>query len=339
MCDGSQLKDAVYDYVSDLNRSTDTTQLYYINSCVIPYKENLTSYIKDLNPTTFRAAGGNMSNTDLGSCIATVLSTLNDTTVAVFISDCILDLPAKDAQKFLVNCEIRIKDEVINARKQIPDLGVEVLKLLSNFNGMYYYPNGSVEVLQGVERPYYIWIFGNKNYLAKLNEEVPLSMLSKYKMEGFAAFTNLSAIPFDIKNRNLTGAVINPSHGNYGITVRADFRATLQPDEVILDKKNYTFNNGKLTVEGVYPITDKNSEYTHYINLTIPGDAQIAQECLALNTPEMPAWVSASNDDSGLNVKNNLSKTTGIKFLIQGVADAYKTEKISGQMKFNVKRK
>lgn len=47
MCDGSQLKDAVYDFVSDLNRNTDTTQLYYINSQIIPSKENLTAYIKN----------------------------------------------------------------------------------------------------------------------------------------------------------------------------------------------------------------------------------------------------------------------------------------------------
>ena len=32
MCDGSQLKDALFDYVSDLNASVDTTKLYYINN-------------------------------------------------------------------------------------------------------------------------------------------------------------------------------------------------------------------------------------------------------------------------------------------------------------------
>lgn len=111
MCDGSQLKDAVYDYVSDLNRNTNTTQLYYINSQIIPYKGNLTSYIKALNPASFHKAGGNTANTDLGSIIASVLETVNDTTVAIFVSDCILDLPAKDAQKFLTNCEIRINNK------------------------------------------------------------------------------------------------------------------------------------------------------------------------------------------------------------------------------------
>ncbi|MDE6193368.1 MAG: hypothetical protein K2M83_05235, partial [Muribaculaceae bacterium] len=140
MCDGSQLKDAVYDYVSELNRYTDTTRLYYVNSKIIMYNDNLTSYIKDLNPVSFRKAGGNTANTDLGTIIASVLETVNDTTISIFVSDCILDLPEKDAQKFLTNCEIRIKDEVINAQKRVPDLGVEILELSSDFNGKYFYP-------------------------------------------------------------------------------------------------------------------------------------------------------------------------------------------------------
>lgn len=53
----------------------------------------------------------------------------------------------------------------------------------------------------------------------------------------------------------------------------------------------------------------------------------------------MPSWVSESNDDTGANIQENLNKTTGIKYLIQGVADAYKNEKVSTTFNFNVKRK
>lgn len=339
MCDGSQLKDAVYDYVSDLNRNTNTTQLYYINSQIIPYKGNLTSYIKALNPASFHKAGGNTANTDLGSIIASVLETVNDTTVAIFVSDCILDLPAKDAQKFLTNCEIRIKDEVINAQKRVPNLGVEILKLASDFNGKYFYPNGSVEMLKDVKRPYYIWIFGNKNYLAKLNAAVPLSQLTKYDLSGIVAFSNQSAVPYDIFNNALTGKTIVSSRGDYHVTIQADFSTTLQPDGIVQDKGNYTFNNSTIIVEGVYPISDQKSKYSHFIKFTIPKGATIAQDCLTFHAPKLPSWVSESNDETGTNIKENLNKTTGIKYLIQGVADAYKNEKISTTFNFNVKRK
>lgn len=339
MCDGSQLKDAVYDYISDLNRNTSSTELYYINSKIIPYKGDLTSYIKDLNPASFHKAGGNTANTDLGNIIASVLNNVNDTTVAIFISDCILDLPSKDAKKFLTHCEIRIKDEVINAQKRITDLGVEILKLSSDFNGKYFYPNGSIEKLDNVKRPYYIWIFGNKNYLAKLNSEVPLSQLSKYDLGGIVAFANLSAVPFDIYNSGLTSKTIIPTHGDYHLTIQADFRSTLQPDGMVQDKGNYTFNNSTLIVDGIYPISDHNSKYSHFIRFTIPKGTNIAQDCLTFSVAKLPSWIFESNDETGTNIKENLDKTTGIKYLIQGVADAYKNEKVSTIFNFNIKRK
>lgn len=338
MCNGSQLKDAIYDYVSDLNRSTDSTELNYINSTTIPYKGNLMSYVKDLNPSSFKEAGGDRQNTDLGNIIATVLDSINKSTVAIFISDCILDLPSKDAPKFLTNCEIRIKDEIINAQKRIPDLGVEILKLTSDFNGKYFPPTGGDPItLENIKRPYYIWIFGDKNYLAQLNSKVPLSLLTKYNLEGIVAFSNQSQIPFEVKNRALTGKIITPAHGDYQITILADFRTTLQPDNNILDKTNYVFHNSNIIVEGVFPITNNNSEYTHFVNFTIPKGTQINQDCLILNSPKLPSWIEESNDTSGTDIHKNLQKTTGIKCLIQGVADAYKNETICAEMNFNVK--
>lgn len=339
MNNGAQLKDAIYDYISELNRSTDSTELYYINSTIIPYKSDLTSYIKDLTPKKFHQAGGNTSNTDLGNLIAKVLETVNDSTVSIFVSDCILDLPSKDAQKFLTHCEIRIKEEIIKAQSKMPDLGVEILKLSSDFNGRYFYPDGKVETLDDVKRPYYIWILGDKNYLAKLNTDVPLSMLVKYGLEGIVSFSNQSSIPFEIKNKNLTNSIVTPTHGDYHVTILADFRTTLQPDGIIRDINNYMFNNTNLVVDGVFPISDKNSKFTHFINFTIPNGTQIAQDCLIFNSPNMPSWVSESNDETGDNILNNLDKTTGIKYLIQGVADAYKNETVCSKMNFNVKHK
>ncbi len=339
MCDGSQLKDAVYDYVSDLNRYTDTTSLYYINSQIIPYNGNLTTYIKTLNPTSFHKAGGNTLNTDLGDIIANVLKEVSDTTVCIFVSDCILDLPAKDATKFLTNCEIRIKDEVINTQKRIRDLGVEILKLYSDFNGKYFYPNGSVAVLKDVKRPYYLWIFGNKNYIAKLNAYVPLSQLAKYDLSGIVAFTNKSVVPFDIFANNQTSKIAIPANGNYNLMIQADFRTTLQPDMMIQDKGNYSFNSNKITIEEIKPISDPQSKYSHFIRFKVPHDLTISQEHLSFNTPKIPSWVSEFNDESGTNIQANLNKTTGIKYLIQGVADAFKNEELSTTFDFNIKRK
>lgn len=339
MCDGSQLKDAIFDYVSDLSTCVDTTQLYYINNRVIPYHADLEQYIKTMNPITFQKAGGNRSNSDLSKMLSTVLDAMTDSTVSIFVSDCILDLPVSDAQRFLSTCQISIKNTINKGRKNIPLLGVEILKMKSDFNGKYFYQNGGSEVLTNVKRPYYIWIFGNSNVLAKLNTEVLFKGLEKYGYDNIISYCPKTSIPYDITNRALISKTINPIKGDYNATIRADFCTTLQSEDVLLNLDNYSFNNQNLIIENIKPIIATEREYSHFINITIPKGVNIAEDYLILKAPNMPSWVLESNDESGENVKGNLDKTTGIKYLIGGVSDAYKKDNVLTTVKFTVKRK
>lgn len=324
MCNGSQLKDAVYEYVSDLSGVSDHVELNYINNQIIPFKGDLSNYIKTLTPISFKAAGGNRSSSDISAMIDTIIKQITDSTVALFISDCILDLPVNDdSQKFLEQCRISIKNAINEGRNRIPNLGIEILKLESDFSGKYFYPNGSIEMLDNVKRPYYIWILGNSNVLANLNNQVPLSSLDKYGLEGVVAFAKEVAVPYSITNRSLTSNIITPIKGDYIMTIRADLSATLQPETTIQNPSNYSFVNPILKIETIQPITDKNSPYTHYINVLIPKGTTIAQDRLTFNSPDLPSWVNSSNDDTGKEVKNSLSKTTGIKHLIEGAYGSY----------------
>ncbi len=337
MCDGSQLKDAIFDYVSDLNGCTKTSKLYYINSDVIPFKGSLEHYIKSLSPSTFKKAGGNYLNTDISELIHKIISNTNDTIVSMFVSDCILDLPAADSKKFLNTCRISIKNAINEGRKRIPDLGVEVLKMTSDFEGNYYYPNGAVEKIQG-KRPYYIWIFGSRKVLANLNKHVPFDGLTKYGFEGIIAFTGKVDVPYEVTSTSKTSQILNPRNGNYIAVIRADFGATLQPDVAIQDPSNYSVSNSSIKVDAVRPIKG-NDGCTHGIEVIIPKGVQIVQGKLTFNMPKIPDWVNKSNDETGVNVKGNMTKTTGIGHLIQGIADAYKNDDVSTDFSFTLKRK
>lgn len=74
MCPGSNLKDAVFDYVSDLSKMANTCSYYYINSKIIPCNMPLNSYIQNLTPQSFAKAGGNRAHTDLRNMIDRVFS-------------------------------------------------------------------------------------------------------------------------------------------------------------------------------------------------------------------------------------------------------------------------
>lgn len=338
MCDGSQLKDAVYDYLSEINGYSKTIRLNYINSCVIPFKGSINQYIKTLTPASFHAAGGNTSSSDMATMITTIIEQLDDSSVAIFISDCILDLPVSDSQKFLSNAQIAIKNAINEGRKRVPDLGVEILRLSSDFSGKYFYPNGQIDTLSNVKRPYYIWIIGKNSLLAELNKNVPLTDLEKHGFENMVAFNRKVEIPFDIKNKSLASQSITPANGNYTTVIRADFGATLQPETEIQNAKNYSFTNDMIKVESVKPIVADKNQYTHYITFNIPASMTIAEERLSFEMPGVPKWVREYNDETGKNINDNLEKTTGIKSLIGGVADAYKKDLVSAEFKFKVKR-
>ena len=339
MCDGSQLKDAVYAYLSDLKLNSSSLELNYINSKIIPFKGELDTYIKGLNPQSFKNAGGNRSNTDLGQMIKNVISNTNDTSISIFISDCILDLPAKNAQDFLTNCQISIKNSIISGRDSISNFGVVVVKLTSKFKGKYFYPNNTVENLNDVTRPYYMWIFGNSNIIANLLDNAPLEDLRKYGFEDMISFVSQNDIPFDINNKYTTSKIINPTNGYYIATIRADFRTTLQPNNIIEAPLNYSFHDSSIRIETIKPITAQNSGYTHFITIKIPKETKVIEDILTFNAPRISNWVYNSNDELGTDIKNNLSKTTGIKYLIEGIADAYKKDKILTTCKFNIKHK
>lgn len=363
MCDGSQLKDAVYDYVSDLNRISANTKLYYINSDTIPYtakklnadrnshigsdnKTFLKEYIKDLNPKSFKEFGGERKYTDLTNIFTTLLNQVNDSTVVIFVSDCILDLYTSDATKFLTNCEISIKDDFINARKRIPTLGVEILRLESDFDGIYYVPKMTYnkrtheweqnkEILDNKMRPYYIWIIGDQNYLARINSEYPLTGLIRHGLTHYVTFSSFTNVPYVVKNSTLTGNVAYPMKNAYNLTILADFKPTLLPDSLIEDISNYSFKNQDLRLEGVFPITSGDDKYTHFIKFTVPAEKGIIQDCLSLSMPKQPDWIEEFNDDTGDDIHKNIHKTTGIKYFVNGVGKAFNAETIATEFNFN----
>lgn len=335
MCQGSELKDAVYAYISDLNSECGAVYLNYINSTVIPYpSKDITSYIKTMNPQTFAMAGGNRHTTDISEVIKRVLLGMDKNTVAILVSDCILALPGGDSTKELGLCKTAVKIAVEDCRKKIPDLGVEILKMESTFTGTYYQFTGN-EQLSGVKRPYYIWIFGRAGTLARLNREADYTALAGYK--DMVAFTAPVPNPYKVSDKNGRTSGIHATAGNYELMISADMRETLLPESVITDKSNYTFDNPKLTIDNIQPSTTDN-KYSHILRFKMPENTHVQNVALTFNQPPLPNWIAATNEDKGMNIKANLSKTTGIGSIIGGVAEAYRKDKAVSTMKINIKK-
>lgn len=333
MCAGSNLKDAVFDYVSDLKRLTTSCSLYYINSKVILYNGELKSYIKDLTPQSFARAGGNRGNTDLRDIIEKIIRANGKQTVSVFVSDCILDIP-ENAIDFFGNCQVSIKNTFNEALSATPDLGVEIIKLDSKFDG-YWYCGHNRELLKDAKRPYYIWIIGSQKYLAEFNKKVPVENIIGGIKE-YSAYAAPQKIPFDM---NRSTYVTNHS-GKINVEILVNLRGSLQSSDLYKNTAQYkSANPSQVTVISVCEITDASSPYSHVITLEIDNPETLKLETLTFSYPYLATWVSNSDDTTGANVKVNLDRTTGLMALIKGVAEAYKNSTTYGSVSFELKNK
>lgn len=333
MCAGSNLKDAVFDYVSDLKRLTTSCSLYYINSKVILYNGDLKSYIKDLTPQSFARAGGDRRNTDLRDIFDTIISSNSKQTVSVFVSDCILDIP-ENATDFFGNCQVSIKNTFNEALSSNPDLGVEIIKLESKFDGYWYCGHNST-YLTDVKRPYYIWVIGDQRYLAEFNKKTPVENIIGGIKE-YSAYAAPQKIPFDM---NRSTYVTNHS-GKINVEVLVNLRGSLQSSDLYKNTAQYkSANPSQVSVVSVSEITDALSPYSHVITLEIDNPETLKLETLTFSYPYLATWVSESDDTTGANVKDNLDKTTGLMALIKGVAEAYKNSTTYGSVSFELKNK
>lgn len=333
MCAGSNLKDAVFDYISDLKKFSNNCSLFYINSKEIPYRGDLQSFIKDLTPQEFAKAGGNRANTDLRQIFQTIMQNHEENSVTVFISDCILDIP-QSATAFFGNCQVSMKNTFNEALAKNPNLGVEIMKLDSKFEG-YWYCGQNSKLLSDVKRPYYIWVIGNKDKLAVLNKKVPVDDIIGGIKE-YCAFAGKQPIPFDIDKDTY---VINHT-GKIEIQLLADLTHSLQSELIIKNIGQYKSSNpGNTSINSVEKITNPSSKYSHVINISVSNPETIKSETITFNYPYLASWVETSNDSTGTDIENNMDKTTGILYLIKGVAEAYKSSTDFGTISFNLKNK
>jgi hypothetical protein len=326
MCDGSELKDAVYSYVSTLGSYADTVKLNYINSQIVPIDGEVKPFINNLNADSFKTVNGNKTNSDIANMLGQILKGMGKNDVSIFVSDCILDVPQGNAKDYLVNRQIEIRNTLVKKLQGNPNLGVEIFRMESKFNGMYYYYKGK-ERLNNVKRPYYIWVFGDKYILAQLNKRVPFSEI-KHGIKDYFAFSTYEEVAFEITNQ--FGLVHNPcvcktsQGGKYIVKIQADLSPLLQLDTMIADITRYKTQNSRVQVVSVEKINDAKDKNTHVITLNIDKSISSCGEYVKYIRPDAPYWLETANNETGDSIMKHITETTGIKNIILGVSDAYR---------------
>jgi len=129
-----------------------------------------------------------------------------------------------------------------------------------------------------------------------------------------------------IKSRNGSG------DNKFTFAVAVDLKNVAAEEDYLTNPKNYMLGDNNFRVKEIKPI-DKNdinasdwlrishASPTHLILLEATGTA-ISNVKVYLKK-QMPQWIEQTNIIDDKNIRKNLDKTFGIKYLIEGIAEAY----------------
>ena len=328
MCDGAELKDAVYSYLSALNSYASSMQLNYINAEVVPMNVPLTDFIQRLSPSAFAQSGGSHAHSDFKQILSNVINNVNENTVAVFVSDCILDIPSGAASGFLNITRTDISNVVTAKSRKMPSLSFCIYQMESMFDGTYYFPKGGHVKHKG-KRPYYLWVVGSQKNLAYILRNVPNTKI-QHGVKNYCSFAPSVQIPNTLYSagREVQELPLKAKRdGHFTCELMADLSMTLQSETYIASVGNYIDKSGCIKVVKAESLPTT-SAYSHILSLEVAG--QSFSDFLTVKKPAFPAWIELSNGMSDHTLEP--SKTFSIKYIIGGVADAYDRYKEAGNI-------
>lgn len=325
MFNGSELKDAVYSYVSGLSTHSDTTELYFVNSGIYNVKAPLHDVIYAMSPAVFRSSPGNKANTDIADIFSMVLSQLEANSVSILVTDAILDLPSGSTAFFRTK-QTQIKSIFENFLKTNPNLAIEIFRMSSHFKGKYFFTGGSV-VLSDQKRPYYMFVMGDKQALSTANNIVAKSQI-QHGVENYYAYSSYTEVPFVVMNKKKKGYNgqfdVRLQNRAVPVIAKVDLQYTLHDEEFLKDTILYTvaFGDDKIRIKSIKELP-KEPEYTHAFTINLPENAEEGSVNLYFCPPPYPLWLDDVNDDlSDASVATTM-KTTGIKYIVEGISDAF----------------
>lgn len=341
MFDGSELKDAVYSYVSGLSTHSDTTELYFVNSDIYNVKAPLQDVIYAMSPTAFRQSPGNKANTDIADIFDMVLKQIENNSVSVLVTDAILDLPA-GSSAFFHTKQTQIKSIFENYLKENPNFAIEIFRMSSRFNGKFFFTGGSV-VLTNQPRPYYMFVMGDKQTLSAANGIVAKSQI-QHGVEDYYAYSSYTEVPFVVMNKKKKG------HGGefdvrlqqkaVPVIAKVDLQYTLHDEDFLNELNLYkvAFGDDSIKIKSIKELP-KEPEYTHAFTITLPENADEGSVNIYFCPPPYPLWLDEANDDlSDASVATTM-KTTGIKYIIEGISDAFASTCVNNPAPFTNKDK
>lgn len=336
----------------------------FINTKIYPSKVvEVKTFVETLDPSKKPYNEGKRTVSKLNEILETILDSTSKSDVSILVSDCIYSLgKGKDTEGALEFEKSLTKGAFLEKSKEF-DFSTIVLKMNSKFDGVYYDLNDTKTKLSKANRPYYFWIIGNNQLIKSFQKIIDLKNLKGFEKSYYLSNNEESNQPYFsvLKKTNKIGNFkptdrkakdlksineIEYDNGNLQFSIAIDL------DNIPVDK-SYLMNTENYVVPAGYSITsiekvDRNkierrdfltvekTTATHIFTVATSNKYTLQDLKLELSN-KIPSWVKESNSIDDRDVENELDKTFGILYLVQGVSEAYTTQNPNNKSYFQIK--
>jgi hypothetical protein len=350
----TEFEDIVYNYLVDLKLSkiTDSLNLYYINSDILPQQDDVQDFIKKLDPSTFRAKGGKRGSSDIAQMIDLIMNEMNDSTVSIFISDCIFSPgKGKKADSYLSNQQIGVKNTIGSYFNNHPSFSVIGYRCMSSFDGKYFDKDDAPTYFNG-KRPFFVWLFGTHGALKRIQIEMAKNNFSLSGVENeFSAMITGCDLPDSIyavkrQSGNFSLDKRDPKHsiqnlkkdpnGKVTFSIEANLASVLLDEYNICNVESYHLSDEHYTLVSAESIKEY-KKYSHLLKFEAEKPFPSRLEISLLSG--VPRWVEFYNDETGEALTDATSEQTyGIKYLVNGIAEAIIRKPYYTRMTININK-
>ena len=301
------LKQIIREYYDRIDATKSPITLNLINTSIIRKKDNVDDYLRNL------FSNCNASLSELDKILEMAMDTLGANEVNLVISDYCFESPNGNfvmARSHITN----IFQKRLNSGK---DLAVAIFKYDCDFNGRNYPSNRNCTH----SVPAYVWAFGATSQIKKvMNLPIKVdaeSMVLEPFKEITPGFINCHS---RMVNKNNEIVVSEWKQERKTNDYKLDFELNLSGlaigEEFLADLNNYEITPGY----SLDTITREQGSDTYVFRIRTnhpsPGEVKIDLRNI------FPQWVFDSNFES-MTAVPDAGKTLGIKYLIEGVFDAY----------------
>jgi hypothetical protein len=325
----------------------------FINTKVYPSQmDEVQNFVEALEPEKAPYKVGDRTVSKLNEILKMILDSTKQNNISILVSDCIYSLAKKDDTEGALEFEKSLtKGAFLEKSKQF-GFATIVLKMKSKFTGNYWNKDNGSVYLNGAERPYYIWIFGSNEHINEFSKKINPKSLKGFEYSYFLSDFSKEKQPYYtvLKETNKVGSFKQTNRGEKDVksisgigfdggtlqfSIAVDLGNIQVDSSYLTTVKNYVVPVG-FTVKSIEKIdrnklsqrdmvTVEKTTATHFI--TVSTTSKFTTQDLKLElSNKIPAWVAQSNSMDDRNVKDELDKTFGLSYLVQGVSEAYATQ-------------